>query len=290
MDYYKILGVDKDATDEEIKKAYRKLAMKYHPDRNSGNKNAEEKFKQINEAYSVLSDPSKKQEYEFSGGSGNFNFEHNDVDLNDIINAFRNSHSHYSHFDDLFGNRKRQALYRIELNFWEAVFGTKKLIKTQHQEQHKTITQEVQINIPSGVENGDNLKIKADNVEFLIQVVVKGDNLFERNGLDLSVPIVIPYSTACLGGTVTFPHWEGDIMVSIPSGMQNDKKLRLTGKGIKKGNEKGNLYLVVKIHVPTELTKKQKELLQELDKTFEQKKSDSFIGKAAEFWDNLKQK
>lgn len=288
MDYYKILGISKNATEEDIKKAYRKLAMKHHPDRNKGDKSSEEEFKKIGEAYAILSDSSKRKEYDmrqayggkshFSGG-GSFNHE----DIHDFMNQmFRGGHSP---FDDIFGQsfgrqRQQRRIYSIRLSFWEAVFGVNKSIEILDE---NGVRQQIVIPFPAGIDDDITVGMETpDGKQFYFHVDIEPDPQFTRNHLDLHVEVDIPMSKAILGGELIFPHWEHNYEVKIPPGTQQGQVLRISNGGIKKDMFVGDLYLKCNIKIPTKLTKKQKEILEQYAKT--EKENTSFFDTLKSSW------
>jgi curved DNA-binding protein len=276
MDYYKILEVDKNASDEDIKKSYRKLAMKYHPDRNKGNKESEEKFKLITEAYRTLSDPQAKREYDnqisgkvnahFYSKGNNFD-DYFSSDLNEIFNTM---FSRQNMFDDGWGHREQsfasnsRSRYKVSISFWESVLGASKNFTVLNRFKQK---EDFTIKIPAGIEDGTTIQVQLSNEIILIDINVKQDPYFERKGLDLYTEIELNLGLALLGGKINLPHWNTTYEVNIPENVQQGQLLRLTGAGIKQGLNIGNLYLKCKIVSPKKLTKKQKEIIAEFKKT-----------------------
>jgi curved DNA-binding protein len=290
-DYYKTLGVEKNASAEEIKKAFRKLAVKYHPDRNPNDKAAEDRFKEINEAYAVLSDPKKKDEYDTYGSSG-FHKQYSQEDIFrgfDFSNAYKDMGAGGGEdiFSRLFGGgfgrggarggfrggpqRGGDLEMEVEINFRDAAQGAEKLIAFRRSGQRE----ELKIKIPAGVDNGSKIRITGkggqgegggpDGDLFLI-IRVLPDQLFTRDGGDLFVDRSIPFSAACLGTSLDVPTLEGDKRIKVPAGMQPGTKIRLKGCGIKPlgSNAKGDLYVRVAVHVPESLNSKQRKLVEEL--------------------------
>jgi len=292
-DYYKVLGVDKKATPEEIKKAFRKLAVKYHPDRNPNDKAAEDKFKEINEAYAVLSDPKKKEEYDTFGSSG-FHKQYSQEDIFrgfDFSNVYRDMGAGGGEdiFSRLFGGgfgrgagrggfrggpqRGGDLEMEVDIAFREAAQGAEKQIAFRRSGQRE----ELKIKIPAGVDNGSKIRIAGkggqgegggpDGDLFLI-IRVLPDPVFSREGGDLFVDRSIPFSAACLGTTLDVPTLEGDKRIKVPAGMQPGTKIRLKGCGIKPlgSNTKGDLYVKVAVHVPETLNAGQKKVVEDLEK------------------------
>jgi curved DNA-binding protein len=276
MDYYKILEVDENANDEDIKKSYRKLAMKYHPDRNKGNKESEEKFKLISEAYRILSDPQAKKEYDIQrSGRVNANFfnqgnnydDYFSSDLNEIFNSMFNRQGM---FNDGWGYREKsfspsnKSRYKITISFWESVLGANKSFTVLNRFNQK---ENFSIKIPPGIEDDSTISVQLSHEIILLDISVKKDPYFERKGLDLYTEIELNLSLALLGGKINLPHWNTTYEVNIPENVQQGQLLRLNGAGIKQGSISGNLYLKCKIVLPKKLTKKQKELISEFKKT-----------------------
>ncbi|HOV83334.1 MAG TPA: J domain-containing protein [Paludibacteraceae bacterium] len=312
-DYYKILGVNKNASQEEIKKAYRKLAVKYHPDKNPGNKQAEEQFKLINEAYEVLGDPEKRKKYDdlganwnrfsqegsYSGGNpfegfGNqggqqFFYEGN---LNDLFGG--GSGSGFSDFFERFfgrgaagrdastgfGRGFRQAEVRgqdyeveIVLTLEEAYHGTSRIIQLDNEK--------IRIKIKPGAYDGQVLRIKgkggkgsspANNGDLLIKIKILPHPVFERIGDDLKIIHQISLFDAILGGKTIVDTLDGKIKIDIPEGTQNNKILRIKGKGMPiygKTNEYGDLLVQLQIKIPDNLTPAQKNMFKQIRDTIQ---------------------
>lgn len=272
MDYYKILGVGKNATADEIKKAYRKLAVEYHPDKNKS-KEAEAKFKEINQAYEVLSDPQKKSQYDqfgadgvgngrsqggpFGGGQGPFTytytsngqgFDFGGTDPFDIFEQFFGGASP-------FGRRK--PAYSLGIEFMEAVKGTTKEVMINNKKK--------EIKIPAGVNNGSRIQFD----EFDIVLQVRPHKSFEREGYDILSEISISMTRAALGGVEDVDTVDGKVKLKIPEGTQPGMLIRMKGKGVKhvRGNGVGDHFVRVKVEIPKKLSSKQKELLKELENT-----------------------
>lgn len=293
VDYYKTLGVVKGASADDIKKAFRKLAVKYHPDRNPNDKAAEDRFKDINEAYAVLSDPRKKDEYDTYGSSG-FHKQYSQEDIFrgfDFGNAYKDMGAGGGEdiFSRLFGGsfarggarggfrggpqRGGDLEMEVEIGFRDAAQGAEKQIAFRRSGQRE----ELKIKIPAGVDNGSKIRITGkggqgegggpDGDLFLIMRVLP-DQLFTRDGGDLFVDRTIPFSSACLGTSLDVPTLESDKRIKVPAGIQPGTKIRLKGCGLKPlgSNSKGDLYVKVAVHVPETLNAEQKKLVEELAK------------------------
>ena len=300
-DYYKLLGVKKDATQKEIKKAYRKLAAKYHPDKNPGNKLAEEKFKEINEANEVIGNSEKRQKYDTLGAnwaayeqgggdwkqyaqqgrqSGNrragqsFTFE------GDPSEYFGES-GHSSFFDMFFGNEddfrqnRGQKSFRgqnieaeLPITLLEAYQGSRRAFELNDQK--------MRITIKHGAYDGQRLRIKGKGQigvnggaagDLFIILKVQPDHRFERKGDDLVYKANVDLYTAVLGGNIQVPTMTGFVKLPIPKGSQTGKTLRLKGKGMPKyGKDKEFGHLLIKLNVtlPKKLTKEEEDLFNKL--------------------------
>lgn len=374
-DFYEVLGLKKGASDDEIKKAFRKMAMKYHPDKNKGDKDAEEKFKLINEAYGILSDPEKKEKYDkfghagvdpnagFGGGSGFSGF---GGDFSGFSGGFSGAEGFGDIFGDIFGNmfggggggfssgRRRNGPMKgsdlqkhITISFREAAFGCEKTIKLNKEVKCKTCdgegtekgterkvcpkckgtgqinkvqqtplgafqttvtcdecngkgyiiekpckdchgdgkvrkTVSIKVNIPAGVDNDDIIPIRGEgepginggpNGDLYLIVSVRPDDMFHREGSDLTIDLPISYAQAALGDTVIVPTLDGKVKYKVPAGTQPGTTFRLKGKGIKKlrSDRSGDLYVKVKLEVPTNLNSEQKEAIRDMDKLVDEK-------------------
>lgn len=292
QDYYQILGVSKNATDAEIKKAYRKLAMKYHPDHSKGNKPAEEMFKKISEAYAVLSDKEKRQQYD-TFGSTDFHQRYSqedifrNVDLGDILKEFgfggqgsRFSFGGGSPFGGPFGGRQRRQapvkgsdlVYELPLTLQEVASGTSKTVSFQHQGRNENIT----VQIPPGMITGKKLRLAGKGEQsgyggppgdLYIQSRVSADPVFTAEEYDLQITVPIRLSDSLLGTRVEIPTIEGGgLSLKIPPGTRHKTRMRLAGHGLPqtKGGSKGDLYVTVSVDTPKKLTPEQKKLVEEL--------------------------
>ena len=285
-DYYKILGVSRDAKTDEIRKAYRKLAKQYHPDINK-EAGAEEKYKEINEAYEVLKDPDKRQKYdtlgsnwqtgqdftpppgwqhvEFGGNMGGMG------GFSDFFQTlFGNQGVGFGNFEDIFsgGSRgyhhpvKRDSEANLTLTLEEAVIGGKYSLKIGG----RTLT----VNMPKGITDGSQIKLPGKSEgggDIYVNIHIAPDKNFEVNGHDLTREIKVPVYDAVLGKDLEVATLEGQVTVKMPPGIQDGQKLRLRGKGMpKRDGTNGDLFVRVKIEIPRHLSAKQKELWQELSK------------------------
>lgn len=282
-DYYGDLGVSKTATAEEIKKAYRKLALEYHPDRNKS-KEAEIKFKEVTKAYEVLSDPQKRQTYDqfgaaaFEGGAGGpggpfggaggpfggfgrqgpFTYSTNGQGVEFDFGGFSDP---FEIFEQFFGGgfsrQPRRPVYSLRISFDEAINGTEKEVQIDGKKQ--------KIKIPAGVDSGTRIRFG----EFDVIFDVSPHKKFQREGSDIITEEEITFSQAALGDQLSVETVTGPVTIKIPSGTQPGMLIRLSGKGVSRirSTGRGDHYVKIKLHVPSKLTKEQKDLLERFDKT-----------------------
>ena len=280
-DYYSILGVSKSATAEEIKKAYRKLALQHHPDRNKGDKAAEAKFKEVTKAYEVLSDPQKRQTYDqfgeaafeqggptgqgpfggfggFGGQQGPFTYTYTTnggqggFDFGGFSDPFEIFEQFFGGASP-FGQRQRREVYSLRIDFMEAIKGTQKKVNLGGKVQT--------IKIPAGVDDGSRIRFG----DYDVILNVTPDKRFKREGFDIVSEEEISFPEGALGTQIEVETVEGKVKLKIPSGTQPETVIRLRGKGVShlRGSGKGDHYVRIKIVVPKNLTGRQKELLKE---------------------------
>ncbi len=318
-DYYAILGIGRTADEKEIKAAYRKLARKYHPDVNPGDSSAEENFKQISEAYEVLSDPHKRAQYDsygdqwkrYSQTDSRAGATYTSPDagwdiggtggLNDL-------------FDSLFGgfrNRSQRAADRgedvefgLDLTLEEAIQGVTKNLNLRMEdvcvrcggmgmlrnargsldmgqfcqdcrgEGRVASTRRVEVKIPAGVNEGQRVRLTGEGAagvtgkrgDLYLLIRIKPHEHYERQGNDLYIDAVLPYTIAALGGEISVKTLNGHRTLNVPAGVQSGQKIRIAGQGMPglKGNRVGDLYVRIKISVPRDLSPKERQLLSEL--------------------------
>ncbi len=286
-DYYDILGISKSASIDEIKKAYRKLALEWHPDRNK-TAGANEKFKEINEAYAVLSDPKKKETYDqfgaaafqpgmgggspggyqqgpftytYSTGGGGSPFGSDFIDPFEIFEQFFSAGGGPA---SGWGGRSRarREVYEITIDFMDAVRGVTKEVHVPAGRGGDGSVRKT-IKIPAGVDTGSRIRFD----DFDIQVDVRPSKEYKREGDDLVVDKEITYIQAALGAVVEVSTIDGDLKIRIQPGTQPGTVIRLRGKGVPhvRGSGRGDQYVRIKLTIPTHLSRRQRELLEELE-------------------------
>ena len=296
-DYYKILGVERQSNADDIKQKYRKLALELHPDKNPGDKNAEDRFKEINEAYEVLGDPKKRAKYDQLGSSysawertgrqsGGFDwsqwtsgFPAGGVrvevgDLGDMMGGFSDF------FNTVFGGagspgpsmraapggKGRDIEHPITISLQEAFTGTSRSLQLNGKR--------LEVKIPPGAKNGTKVRVsgkgaigKRQSGDLFLVVTVEKDPRFDRKGDELHTKVLVNLLTAVLGGEVPAPTPTGDVLLTIPAGSQPGQIFRLKGRGmpnLRKKTRHGDLYVQLNVEIPEQLSDRQKELYEEL--------------------------
>ena len=296
-DYYQILGVAKSATKDEIKKAYRKLAMKYHPDHTKGDKSAEERFKKISEAYAVLSDDEKRQQYDTYGAAGfQQRYSQEDIfkgfDLNDILKEFgfggggffqgqRGGGGRFSFGSGgPFGAQQApppgsNLEYELPLSLKEIASGTQKTVSFKHQGKSENLT----VKIPQGFIEGKKLRLAGKGEaspyggppgDLFIKAKALPDPLFYAKEHDLFIERSIKLTEAVLGTEISVPTIDGKTLnLKVPPGTKHKTKMRLSGKGLPKmkNGGKGDLFVIIRIEMPDRLSEEQKKLFDQLAQT-----------------------
>ena len=345
-EYYEMLGVSKDASQDDIKKAFRKLARKYHPDVNPGDKAAEQKFKEINEAYTVLSDPKKREEYDRFGKApfetGGAWYEGVKTPRYEDIFEFGMGDI----FGDILGRAGRaeaahvkgaDILTSLTVTFDEAFRGTQRAVTVSHEaecqtcrgsgaESSETCTRckgsgvlqasrgffrmqqacpqcggsgrritkacrtcgsrgmvvssdSVKVKIPAGVDNGSRVKVKGmgnagemggPSGDLYIEITVKADPVFKREGDNILLEVPVTFGEAVLGAKIEVLTMDGVTVMTVPAGTQSGQKFKLTGKGFPspKAGTRGNLYVIVRIAVPTDLSGRAKEAVKNIEQEY----------------------
>jgi len=283
-DYYKILGVSKSASEEEVKKAFRKLAHEHHPDKKGGN---EAKFKEVSEAYSVLSDKNKRAQYDQFGSAGpnmggGFQGGFNPNDFGFDFSGFGNAGGFEgTNMEDIlssiFGGGRRVRKGRdvqvdIEINFHDSIFGITKKISINS----KNVKQkELNIQIPTGIESGQMIKMQGfgETIEngnagdLFIRIYVQKHPHIRKEGYNLIMDTTISLTDALLGSTKAIETLDGRIELKVPNGTNTGQILRVKGKGVPhSGNRRGDFYVRIKVNIPEKLSKEQKKLVEELRK------------------------
>lgn len=288
-DYYQLLGLKKNAAPEEIKRAYRKLAVKYHPDKNPGSKEAEDRFKEINEAYAVLSDPKKREEYDQMGSAGfRERFSREDIFRGfDVGDLFKDSgFGTEDIYSRIFGKSGRGGFGRggmqqkgedfsmeLQLTFSEAYHGGEKRIAFKRLGKREDLS----VRVPAGINTGAQLRIQGKGGEgtgggptgdLYLNVVVANDTLYSREGDDIVLDRQVRFTDAALGATLDVPTLDGVKRIKVPAGIQPGTKIRLKGLGFTHMGTggRGDLFVRIGVLVPVQLTGPQRELLTEMAK------------------------
>ena len=286
-DYFKILGVSRNATDKEIKSAFRKLARKFHPDLHPHDERAESEFKEINEAYEILSDEDKKKSYEQflnywfknrDGKSRDFSRENNyqrfdkylnfDDFLSDLIGRF--SEVGKEIYSNISSDNNAQSLnldaeFNLQISFLEALNGTKKNLLVNDER--------IEVKIPKGTETGSKIRIenkgniqsgKGKRGDLLIEVSIKSHPIWKVKGLDVYADLPISLDELALGANISVASPQGDTYLSIPSGSLPEQKLRLKGQGLHNLDTQGDLFFTLKLKFPENWSDEELRLLEKL--------------------------
>ncbi|MFW7379453.1 MAG: DnaJ C-terminal domain-containing protein [Oligoflexus sp.] len=287
--YYDILGVSKDSSDADIKKAFRKIALKYHPDRNPDNPEAEEKFKQANEAYAVLSDAQKRKQYDMFGDQ-KFHQQYSTEDIfrgTDFGSIFEEfGLGGHNIFSSIFGGgggfsgrgfqqgptRGQDVEYPIQIGFMDAYHGGERRISFSLSDGTK---RELTIRIPAGVKPGAKLRVSGRGApspmggppgDLFVKVSIAEHPIFTRVGDDIEAPLRLKVSEAFLGTSKEIETPEGVKRIKVPAGVKAGTRIRLRHLGFPQtsGGERGNLYAVVDLEIPKELSPEQRQVVESL--------------------------
>lgn len=294
IDYYKILGIDKSATEAEVKKAYRKLARKYHPDLNPNDKEAEQKFKEVNEANEVLSHPENRKKYDQYGEDWKHSEEfeksrqqqqsRRGSQQGDFggFGGFSGGGDFSDFFESMFGGRSAGGRSRTAAakgsDFNAELHLNLKDVYTTHKRELTINGKKIRLTIPAGVENGQIIKISGMGGEGLnggpkgdlyITFTIENNTKFKLDKHNLYSTVDLDLYSAILGGEITVDTFDGKVKLKVMPGTQNGTKVKLKGKGFpvyKKEGHFGDLYITYQIVIPTNLSEKEKELFEELAK------------------------
>jgi curved DNA-binding protein len=287
-DYYRVLGIEKGASEAEIKKAFRSLAREYHPDANPDNPQAEEKFKEISEAYEVLSDPQKRAKYDHissqyqasqrTGGRGAWQQQYNPQDLGDMFGGT----SFGDLLSQLFGGgagggtgrgagggpggrrtrptpqREPEQVYAVTISFEEAFAGATKRLALGNRK--------IDVSFKPGIASGQRLKIPAG----FLEVTIAPHARYVRDGDHLKVSEHVPVSTMVLGGSIPVQTPSGQVQITVPPGTPSGRTLRVRGQGMpvyRDPSSRGDLYVTLYVHVPSSLSDEQRGLFEQLRST-----------------------
>ena len=268
--FYAALGVPQNASIEEIKKAYKKLARENHPDLNPGDLEAEKKFKEVSEAHSVLGDERKKQEYDqirTMGASGFGGFTSQGFTVDDFGDIFENLGDIFG-----FGGRRKGQTYQTNINisFNEAASGIEVVLPLE---------ESIKVKVPAGVDNGSVIRLRgrggpgaagAPDGDLLVQVSVEPHKFFKRSNMDLILEVPLLFTEAALGASIKIPTLSKSVTLKIPSGTPSGKTFKIRGEGITpQGRRSGDLYVKVFIIPPTNLSRSAKKHLEKFRDQFE---------------------
>lgn len=306
-DYYQVLGVARNAGEDEIKKSYRRLAKKHHPDVNKGDKGAEERFKDISEAYNVLSDPEQRKKYDIMlqfggegggagpGGFGGFRWEpgqqggrpdFGNVDLGDLFSElFEMGGVRKGAYRQSWGKKQGAAeaavnghdtYADVEIEFMEAISGTERKISIRRGDKTEHLT----VKVPAGVDNGSKVRIAGKGQpgfgggksgDLYLRIHVKPHPIFWREDADIYTEIPITIYDAVLGATVDVPTIEGHAHMKVPAGTAGGQKFRLAGKGapqLENKGKRGDEYAIVNIVPPRDLDSDERKAFEEMQKKY----------------------
>ena len=286
-DYYSVLGLKRSASEKEIRQAYRRLARKHHPDVNPGDPKAEDRFKEINEAHQVLSDPESRRKYDTFGENWKHGDQFGQAGRSGPFTHTRRSTGSggFPGFGDLSGmglgdlfsdvlgrgggasrrTKARRLEHPVEVTLEEAFSGTTRILRVQTPDGQE---KRLEVKVPPGVDSGSKVRIPSPDVgDVFLVVTVQPQTRFERQGANLTTEVSVPLVDAMLGGEVVVPTMKGQVALTIPPESQNGRQFRLKGRGmprLDKPDVFGDLLVKVKVALPTELNDREKELFLEL--------------------------
>lgn len=306
-DYYEVLGVRRDAEEKELKRAYRRLAKQYHPDMNAGDAEAGQKFKEVTEAYEILSNPEKRKQYDrfgfaafdgsmgmkeenpFDEGKSSFSDFSGDDFFETLFGSgfYTGFHGKRGEpFNEQFSRKNRSSVCpeaggrdveaELTISFEEAAFGCKKTIRLSG-----SYHQQLEVSIPAGIDEGQSVRLKGkgqsggglsgtQNGDLLLKIHIAAKAGYERKGLDVYTMEKIPYPTAVLGGEAVFHTLYGEVKCRIPAGIQSGSRIRLRRKGIvsmKNPTVYGDAYVEIQIAVPRRVSPQEEKLLRGLQES-----------------------
>ena len=277
-DFYKILGVAKDVSDADLKKAYRKLAKENHPDLHPGDAKAEAKFKDISEAFDVLSDPEQRREYDAiraMGGGARFTSGGQGAGFEDVFgNLFGGGFQGQGFpgfgggFGGFGGPQRGQDLVATQaIDFIDSIQGTTIKLGVRGES--------VSVKVPAGIQDGQKLKVKGKGQpspnggpagDLVVTIKVRSHQVFSRDGENVRVSVPVTFAEAALGATIQVPTLGGDpVKLKVAAGTPNGRTLRVKGKGVQFGSRQGDLLATIEVVVPSHLSSKAKKLLEEFD-------------------------
>ena len=283
--YYQTLGIKRDASDKEVKQAFRRLARKYHPDVNPGDKAAEAKFKEVNEAYEVLSDPEKRRKYDRFGRNWKYadqfppgGFQAHAGPTGATFN-FSDLGGFGSIFGEMFGRRggarttqRSTVEVKAEVSLEEAYNGATRTVRLPGSQGKR-----LEVQVPPGVDNGSRVHVTAGDTELYLVTRVAPHRRFFRKGADLYLDLSLPLVDAVLGSEQEVPTIKGKVMLTVPPESQNGQMFRLKGQGMPhlgRSDHRGDLFATLKVMLPTNLTEQERELFGSLKELRTAKRGD----------------
>src|SRR3990170_1478354 len=303
-DYYEILGVGRDADDKQLKKAFRKFARKYHPDLNPNDKEAEQRFKEVNEAYEILSDPAKRKQYDSfghaafdAGFQGSEGFRPRTGGFDPRAAQDRGFGSIFEDiFGDVFSGRResqpvpetgKDLVYNLEIDLKDAYHGTSTYVNIQRGARLQS--EQIMVKIPPGVDNGTKVRVAGKggagirggkSGDLYIITSIRPDRFYERKGDDLYCELPVTINEAALGAKIEVPTMDGIASMTIPQGTQGGQLFRLKGKGIPhlKGGGDGDQYVKIMVAIPKGISEADKDLFRKLSLLYKENPRERLTG------------